>query len=238
MKSFQPIKFIYLFLIAVTFSMSLKAQETRNVSVKYFSEISVSAGIELHILQAASESAKIVANADVIDEVVVEKSGNRINVGWKDNWGFGKHHNNRKAKVYITYKNLNAIAASSGSFLKTENAVKTNHLDLSVSSGANIDAKIACGELELEASSGGSVSLTGIARQMVLESSSGGTVNALKVSSENARTTASSGGNIEVHVSKALETTTSSGGTIRYSGNPSLKDNSSRRTGDVQRIGE
>lgn len=236
MKPLYFTKLTFVCLLATVFTLSVKAQETKNVNIKYFSEIAVSAGIELHILQGATESARIVANADVIDEVVVEKNGNKINVGWKENWGFGKKHNNRTAKVYITYKNLNEISASSGSFLKTENAIKTNHLDINASSGANIEAKVACPELELETSSGATVKLTGVANNETLEASSGGTVNALSVAAENAKATASSGGNIELSVSKALETTTSSGGNIGYKGNPSLKDNSAPRRSDVRKI--
>jgi len=237
MKSLSLIKPAFICLITVALGgLSLKAQETKNVSVSNFSEVSVGAGIELHITQGAAESAKIVANDDVINEVVVAKSGNRVTVGWKENWGMSKMWKNKSAKVYITYKKLNSISASSGSSLRTENTLKTDRLNASVSSGASMDAKIACSDLQLQTSSGGSASLAGSATNMQLESSSGSSVDALGLSTEYARANTSSGADIKINVIKALETHTSSGSNIRYKGAAALKNNSNERSSSVSRI--
>jgi hypothetical protein len=237
MKSSPLKKPAFLCLIAVAFStLSLKAQETKNVPVTNFAEVSVSAGIELHITQGTTESAKIVAKDDVIDEVVVEKNGNRVTVGWKENWGMKKMWKNKNAKVYITYKKLNSISASSGSSLRTENTLKTDRLEASVSSGASIDAKISCSDLQLKTSSGASISLEGSATNMQIESSSGSSVDALGLSTEYARVNTSSGADIKINVIKALETHTSSGSNIRYKGAAALKNNSNERSSSVSRI--
>lgn len=237
MKTLSFIKPAFLCFIAVAIgTLSLKAQSTKNVAVSNFSEVSVSAGIQLLITQGSSESAKIVANSDVIDEVVVKISGNSVKVGWKENWGFNNSHKNRSAKVYITYKKLNSISASSGSSIKTENPLRTDHLSASVSSGASIDAKISCSDLELETSSGASAALTGTATNMKLESSSGSSVNAVDLTTEYTRANTSSGADVKINVTKALETTTSSGSNIRYKGNASLKNNSNSRSSGVSKI--
>lgn len=237
MKALSFIKPAALCLIAIAVSsLNLKAQETKNVAINNFSEVAVSAGIALYITQGTAESAKIVADNDVINDVVLEKSGNRIKVGWKDNWGMKKMWKNRNAKVYITYRKLNSISASSGSSLKTENTLKTDHLDAAVSSGASMNAKISCDELQLHTNSGASVALAGTATNMEVNSSSGSSVDALNLATQYARANTNSGADIKINVTKGLETNTSSGSNIRYKGDAALKNTSNSRSSSVSRI--
>lgn len=229
MKSNFLLKPTLLLLITASFSsLTLKAQETKNISLSNVSGISVHAGIDLFITQGNSESAKIVASSDFINEVVVENMGGNVSVSWKKNNFGSTARNNKSAKVYITYKKLNNISASSGSSLKTENTLKTDALEVKVSSGANLKASIACKDLQVKTSSGANADLNGTTTNMEVKSSSGATLNAFDLTSDYANVTASSGADIKINVAKGLETTSGSGGNIRYKGAASLKNNSSR----------
>lgn len=237
MKSLSFIKPAFLCLTALALNaVSLYAQSSRNVAVSNFTKLSVSAGIEMLITQGTTESAKIVAESDMIDEVVVRKNGNTLSVGWKDNWSFRKMSKEKKAKVYISYKTLNCLEASSGSHIQTVNLLKTDHLEASASSGATVDAKISCRELDLSSSSGASVSLAGSAQTMKVESSSGSTIDAVSLNTTYTKAAASSGADLKINVSKALETRTSSGGNISYKGAAALNDHSNSRNSGVSRI--
>lgn len=230
MKPFRFIKAAFLCLTAITFTLSAKAQETKNVSVNNFSEVSVSVGIELHITQGNSESAKIIANADVIDDVIVEQSGNAVKVHWKQqNWNMKTK--NRKAKVYLSYIKLNTLSATTGSSVFTENKLKTDHLDFSVTTGANIDILLAAENLDLHSSTGANLALKGTVGNLNIESSTGSNINALDLMAENAIVHATTGANIRINVKNTLETTTSTGGSISYKGNAVLKNNSKRISG-------
>lgn len=210
---------------------NLAAQETKNVAVSNFSELSVSAGIELLITQGSTEGAKIVAKEDVINEVEIEKSGNSVHVGWKRNEGFMNSFKNRKAKVYISYKTLNSISASSGSSVVTENVLSTDRLNAKASSGASIKAKVSCTDLEVHTSSGGSADISGKATNLDASASSGGSLDAYDLSSTYAKAHASSGGSVDINVSKGLEASSSSGGSISYKGDAALNNTSSRKSG-------
>lgn len=235
MKSNFLLKPTLLLLITASFSaFTLKAQNTKNVALSNVSGVSVHAGIDLFITQGNTESAKIVANSDVIDEVVIENNEGNVKVSWKDNHG-SSFLKSKSAKVYLTYKKLNSIAASSGSSLKTENTLKTDALDAKVSSGAFMTANVLCKDLQLKASSGAIATFSGTASNLDVKSSSGSNVKAEGLATDYANATASSGANIVVNVAKALETKTSSGGNIRYKGGASLKNNNSRN-GGVNRI--
>ncbi|WP_158797821.1 head GIN domain-containing protein [Pedobacter sp. L105] len=237
MKSLNLIKPAFLVLVTLCFTaLSLKAQVTKNVAVNNFSEVSVSAGIELIIKQGTTESAKIVADQDLVNEVVVEKTGDRVKVGWRENFHRDNRTNNTTVKVYITYKRLHDIAASSGSSIKTENILKTDRLNAEVSSGASIDGQIACEDFDLRTSSGASADLNGAIKNLTLQASSGSSVDALGLTAQYGRVITSSGASIKVNVSKSLETNTSSGSSIRYKGDPMLKDNSDPKRSNVSRI--
>jgi len=223
MKSLSLIKpALFLLLLTAAYALPVKAQQTKNVAVSNFSEVAVSAGIELIITQGSIENAKIVANEGIIDEVLIEKQGSKLRIGWRDNFSFRNNFKNKSAKVYVNYKSLNSISASSGSSLVTENLLKTNKLEVTASSGGTVKAKISCSDLDLSTSSGGSAAISGKAVNMDVSSSSGGNIDATDLISDYAKARASSGGNIEINVSKGLEASTGSGGNIRYKGSAPL----------------
>jgi len=228
---------LFLLLITVLNSAaSAQGQQSREVPLNNFSEIHVNTGIELIITQGTAESAKIVADESLIDAIVVQQSGNSVTVNWKLLKSTKKRWLNRTAKVLITYKNLNILEASDGSSVKTENAVKTGILDITVSSGAIVSARVECPQLRLKTSSGASAMLSGTAAKFKLESSSGSRVNTLELITDYANVTASSGADVKVNVSKGLESTANSGGNIRYKGSPVVENTAGSKSGNVKAL--
>ena len=231
MKSLSLLKpALFLLLISVCSTLPLKAQQTKNVTLGSFTTVAVSSGIELIINQSGAENAKIVAKAEIIDEVLIQLQGRNLRISWKPNEGYRNHFKNKSAKVYLNYKSLNDISASSGSSVSTENVLKTTQLELRASSGASINAKIACSNLELHTSSGASADISGSAANLDVSTSSGGSIDAGDLLSDYAKASASSGGSAKINVAKGLEASTSSGGSIRYKGNASLRNVSSRNS--------
>lgn len=236
MKSFQLLKPVLFLLLITASAASAQMQQSREVALKQFSEIHVNTGIELIIKQGTTESAKIVADETLIDAIVVEQSGNSVTVNWKLIKSTKKRWLNRTAQVFITYKNLNILEASDGSSVKTENAVKTGILNISVSSGANISATVECPQLQLKTNSGASASLKGIAARMNLEAGSGSRINTLELIADYANVTASSGADVKVNVTKELAATASSGGNIRYKGSAVVENSAGSKSGNVKPI--
>lgn len=213
---------LLILLIGASFSMPLQAQETKNVTINNFTGVSVSVGINLFLTQGSTESAKIVAKEEVIDEVIVEQNGDQVRVHWKENKNQTAKSKSKTAKVYITYKTLTSMSASTGSSIVTENNLKTDKMQAKVSTGASINAKIDCSSLELSTSTGANASFSGTATNMDLKSSTGSNIDALNLVSAYAKVKVSTGANAKVNVTKGLETITSTGGNIRYRGNAAV----------------
>ncbi|MET1056549.1 MAG: head GIN domain-containing protein [Pedobacter sp.] len=238
MKSLQLIKSVLFLFLITSLSSAAKAQaeQSRDVVLKDFSEIHVNTGIELIITQGTTESAKIVADESLINAVVVEQSGNSVNIKWELIKSTKKRWLNRTAKVFISYKNLNILEASDGSSVKTENAIKSGILNIAVSSGAIVSASLDCPQLQVKISSGASALLKGSAGKLTLESSSGSRVNTLDLLTEYANATASSGADVKISVSKELQATANSGGNIRYKGSPVVTNSAGSKSGNVKAI--
>lgn len=238
MKALNLLKPAVLLLIATSFqTLTVNAQQTKNIAISNFSEASVSAGITLILTQGNTEGAKVVANEESINEVVIEKNGNTATVKWKENRGFFNNGpKNKSAKVYLTYKKLNGITASSGSSVTAEGAVKTDRLDIRVSSGASASVKIAATDLQLQVSSGATANLNGTATNFVLQASSGSSVSAAELLTENTSVKTSSGATVAVNASKTLQVNTSSGSNVDYKGNAQVEIQSKSKGTSVRKI--
>lgn len=237
MKTNYLIKLIFLFLIGMSFnSLVLRAQETKKVTVSNFSGVSVSTGIDLYLTQGAAESAKIEASEGVINQVQVEVKDNNLVVKFRESNGLTNMWKNRNAKIYVTYKKLNSITATSGSSAVTENILKTDKLSARATSGADLRLNVVCNDLEVQTTSGADAELSGKATNIDFKATSGADIKAYELVTDYGRVSVTSGADVKLTVNKGLETTSTSGGSIRYKGSASLNNHSSSRTGDVKRV--
>lgn len=212
------------------------AQQSKNVSLTNFNEVSVSSGIDLYLTQSNSENIKISGHEDLIKNVEVEKNGSSLNIRYKKNISWQRIFKDQSLKVYVNYKTLRAISASGGSDVYSQNTLKTTSLKIQASGGSDIKLDIAARDLELSVSGGSDANLKGTVSNMNIQSSGGSDVDALNLVSEYAKVSASGGSDANVHVTKGLEASASGGSDINYKGNPALNKTSSSKSGDVTRI--
>ncbi|RZL11495.1 MAG: DUF2807 domain-containing protein [Pedobacter sp.] len=238
MKILSQIKTIAAVVILFLASNSSFAQEaSKNIPVQGFTEVSVSSGIDLYITQGTTESLNIRSTSnELLKDIVVEKEGNRITIKFKNNMSWNRMFKNQSIKAYLNYKTLNALRASGGSDVFTQNTLNSNTLSLSASGGADLKMALACKNLTVEISGGSDADLSGKTENLNARSSGGSDLNAFSLSAVNAKVSASGGSDAEVSVSAALEANASGGSDITYKGNPSVKKNSSA-SGDVRKAG-
>ena len=208
--------------------------KTENRNVKNFSEIKVSTGIDLYITMGNSEGVKVVADDDIIDDLITEVKGDVLHIYMKRkssffNWG----KMNETKKAYVAVKELNGIDASSGSDVKSENTLKGESINIEASSGSDVDLDLVYKNIKLDTSSGSDAKLTGKAKTFEAEASSGSDISARGLESAICRVRVSSGSDATVNVTNELYAKASSGGDVRYYGNPKIKDTDESSGGDV-----
>lgn len=208
--------------------------KTENRNVKNFRGIKVSTGIDLYLTMGNSEEVKIVADDDIIDDIVTEVKNGTLHIYLEknNNWfNWGRLTETRKA--YVTVKQLESIDASSGSDVRSENTLKGDELDIEASSGSDVYLDIVYKNVSLKTSSGSDAKLSGKAKYFTASASSGSDIVARDLETEKCNVKASSGSDATVNVSDELVAKASSGADVRYYGNPKTKDTDESSGGDV-----
>jgi hypothetical protein len=210
------------------------SDKTEIRKVNSFNGIKVSTGIDLYITMGTVEEVKIVAEDDIIDDLITEvKDGTlRIYMKQSNNW-FNWNIGNQTRKAYVTVKELQKIHASSGSDVKSENTLKGETLEVKASSGSDVTLDIYYKSFSLDTSSGSDARISGKTKNFEAEASSGSDIKAQDLESSVCRVRVSSGSDASVNVTDELYAKASSGADVRYYGNPQVKDIDESSGGDV-----
>ena len=113
--------------------------------------------------------------------------------------------------------------------------LKTETLDLSVSSAGDIKLEVYAKEIELDISSSGDMTLSGEADMLDADLSSAGDLNAYDLTVREADISVSSAGNADITVTEKLSARASSAGDINYKGNPKYVDAQSSSAGGIKK---
>jgi len=234
----KTVKLLFALVLSLITSIGMAANgnsdktEIRNVSS--FNGIKVSTGIDLYITMGTVEEVKIVAEDDIIDNLITEvKDGTlRIYMKQSNNW-FNWNSGNQTRKAYVTVKELQKIDASSGSDVQSENMLKGENLEVKASSGSDVTLDIYYKSFSLDTSSGSDAKISGKTKNFKAEASSGSDINAQDLESSICRVSVSSGSDASVNVTDELYAKASSGADVRYYGNPQVKDIDESSGGDV-----
>ena len=234
MKTFKNLSILLIALVLganiQSFAFSTEKTETRNL--KDFDKIKVSSGIDLFVRMGETEEVKVVADGDIIDQVITEVKDGTLKIYMKqnNNWNWGI---TKSRKVYVSVKELERLEASSGSDVNSENTLTGESLKVSASSGSDVNLEIHYKNFTLDTSSGSDARISGKTKNFEAESSSGSDIKAQDLESVICKVSVSSGSDATVNVSDELYANASSGADVRYYGNPQVKDINESSGGDV-----
>ena len=234
-------KRILFFVLALITSAALFAQTTitdnnaRSRQVGPFTGVKVSSGIEL-LLQQGDKDAVAVSSSkpEYQERIKTEVDGGVLKI-YIDNEGIsGNWRKNVKFKAYVSVRTLEKLAASSGATIKTGNLITVNNLDLDASSGAIIEAEFKAQNIVSDNSSGSIAKIKGTTGSLTVEASSGSVFKAYDLSCTNASADVSSGGQVDITVTKELNAEASSGGAINYKGGAVIRNLKTSSGGSVR----
>ena len=188
--------------------------QKRNISA--FHAIETSSGIEVIINKGDREELAVsVGNNAYLDEVSTVVENGILKVSRKGDWKFWNKWKDWKVKVYVSYKNLNAISANSGGSVQ----------------GSDISLE----KLTARLNSGGSINLSGTVISLDVDGSSGAMFHGYSLSATNCKAEASSGAGVQVNVSKEISAKANSGGFVRFKGDGVIRDINVNSGGSVKR---
>ena len=200
-----------------------KNAEIRNV--KNFHAIKVSNGIDLYLSYGDEAAAVSASDLKYRDRIKTEVENGVLKI-WYDGDFTNKlmFTNHRELKAYVSYKNLDMLTASSGSDVFVDGTIKTNNLELNLSSGSDFKGNVDVTELKVDQSSGSDIKISGRANTVFIEASSGSDFNGYDLITDVCYAKSNSGSDINITVNKQLNAKTSSGSDIHYKGNPSVSE--------------
>lgn len=188
-------------------------------SVGSFYSISASSAINVYLFQSDEEKVIVEADDNLLDIIVTEVRNGCLKCTVK-----GQMRNAKKLNVYVSFKNLEEVSASSASGIYSETVIKASNFEINASSASHVKLELDVKNLDAEASSASDIVLVGTCTHFEAESSSASGIDGRKLVAISADLSASSAGNIHIDVRESLEASASSGAYIGYSGKPSHKD--------------
>ena len=201
--------------------------ETRKINDD-FSKIEIGQGIQLYITQEDNLSLVVKADENLHKLIKTEVRNGVLKISSKRNIRRAK-----SKKIYLSAPNINAIKATSGSDVVTENTINADVFDAHVSSGADARIDVNAETVNSSSSSGADLRIKGTANYYTAKATSGSSIRAYSLKSKNATVKVNSGANIDVYVTESLDAKASSGGDIDFRGNPKKVDKRKSSGGSI-----
>lgn len=217
--------------IVLLMSLSLSfAQDKEERKVSGFNYVKVGQAINVYLKQGNEEKVRVEVDGIDLEDVMTEVSSGKLKIYLSRG-----NHRNAHVKVYVSFKTLEGVSASSAADVYSESVIKAVSLFLSASSAGSIDISVESNELEVSASSSGDVEISGTAKSIDATASSAGDIDAFDLKCEKADANASSAGSIKINVTESIRARASSGGSVKYKGNPSNSNTDSSSGGSVRK---
>jgi predicted ATP-binding protein involved in virulence len=138
-------------------------------------------------------------------------------------------------KIMLNISDISAIKATTGSDVYSTNTIEVDDLELSSTSGANMELTVSTRTLVCKTTSGSDINLSGKTQILKASATSGSDIDARSLNAEISDVKATSGADISVNTSKELTAKATSGGDVRYSGDPAKVNKSDSSTGRVKK---
>ena len=203
-----------------------------------FHGVDVGGSFDVYITQGSSESVKVEAPDEIIDHIITEVDNGVLKIYNKNDrnfhWGdlFGNH---KKIAVYVSAKDLNAIAASGSGDVYFKEGIRTNSLRLRVSGSGDMYGRLDVKNLESGVSGSGDVKISGHAENSAVNVSGSGDFEARGLATVNTIVHVSGSGDASINASNSVSASISGSGDVRYTGGAKSVSSSKSGSGDVER---
>jgi hypothetical protein len=245
---------VKIFLVAASLLGSgiVSAQGTETRKLLPFNKLDIGGPFEVFIEKGNEESVKIVAEGVALEKIVTEVTGNTLEIYLKRG-----DYRNIKTKLYVVYKNVEAIEKSGSGNLACNSDLAANNFNLDLSGSGNVNGKKIKGQhitirksgsgnikidaletddADLSLSGSGDVEIgDGYAKTQSVHISGSGNMRAHGLKSNECIASISGSGNIEVSVSQSLAGSISGSGNIVYDGDAQVKKSGISGSGRISK---
>ena len=173
-----------------------------------FSRVAVYDGINLELIK--SEENKVEITGKNTNFVVVKNKNGDLKI----RLNLERRFSGDKTKVTLFYKTLYNIISHEGSNVFSKDTIKQADLNIKANTGSTVNIIVDLNTLNTTSATGSTVNLSGNTEYHDCSTSTGAEINAEKLTTTETYATSTTGGLIEVSVTKELEANSKLGGVI------------------------
>ncbi|MDZ4792646.1 MAG: head GIN domain-containing protein [Bacteroidota bacterium] len=237
-------KLVLSFLLTALTGSALLAQKTiydpnaEKRTVSGFHGIDVATGIQLTLTEGNTEDVAVsAATAEFRDKIVTKVVNGVLKIYFETKTGaVNKTKETKDMKAYVSYKKLDLLHVTTGAKVKIDGVLKSSSLDMEANTGAIVDGEVNIASLKISQNTGSKVSLSGKADKLDIEGDTGSKFKGEDMSASNCTVKVSTGAIISVKAEKELQVKASTGGSVKYKGDPTVKEIKKSTGGTVNKI--
>ncbi|MGG9960935.1 head GIN domain-containing protein [Ferruginibacter sp. SUN106] len=210
--------------------------EIRTISGS-FNSIKISGGIDLFLTQSDEEAVVISASEDKFKEgikTVVEDKVLKIYYFGDKSWNSMK---NKNLRVYVSFKNLEKINASSACDVQVAGVITVPSLTISLSGACDFKGAVKITDLKMDLSGASDVTIKGIASMVRIESSGASDVKGYDLITDVCTAKASGASDVNITVNKELSANASGASDISYKGEAKVVESHASGASSVSKKG-
>jgi hypothetical protein len=198
---------------------------TRDVTINSFNSIKADGLYELVLTQADKESVKIEADENLQNLFKVSNDGSTLVIDMPElknsniNFNDENHEHKLNLKVYVTFKQLNAIDVGIIGTVRCTTPLKADAFKIDSKNVGNIELQLTADKLTINNKGVGNITLTGSANNAIITNAGVGKFNGEDLIVQTMDINNSGVGNADVHVEKDLKVKESFLGKVTNSGN-------------------
>ncbi len=186
---------------------------TENRTGNSFDKIHTSGSLDISIVQGNQQSIELVADDNVINNIITEVSSNTLNVALKSG-----NYNNINVKVNITIPDLKGL-----NNIGSGNMTVTDFLNIN--------------NLEVGNTGSGNINVSGTGNTLIITNSGSGNFNGFNYVVDDCAVNNSGSGHSKINCSDNLSGANSGSGNVSYKGNPKSVTISNTGSGNVTNAG-
>ncbi|MBS1496349.1 MAG: DUF2807 domain-containing protein [Bacteroidetes bacterium] len=187
-----------------------------------FTKIRVSGAIDVFLSQSETQSIAISASEDKFKNgIKTEVENNVLNIYYdgEKNW-----RNNKKLKVYVSFKMLDELQATGASDILVAGTLTASDLQVNLSGASDFKGDVKVNTLSLKLNGASDVTLTGTASNVDIQSSGASDVKGYGFAADYCNATVSGASDVYITINKELLAHASGASNVRFRGNAIIKD--------------
>ncbi len=193
---------------------------TQEEAISDFDKVDISHSFDVDIRQGDSFSVVIRVDDNLLEHLQVEKQGNTLKIGLKDNRNYTIQNATMQAEVSMP--GLTGVELSGASHGNIAGFRSSEDLSVDISGSSSLMGDIEAGDVRADLSGSSEATLSGAGENLTIDASGSSELNLSDFPVADTKIDASGASSVSVNVSGRLDVSASGSSNVYYLGNPNL----------------